>query len=53
MPTKKKAAPSDTTTARLSREIHKRAKVYAAQNDMDVQDVFDAALDEYLKKRGA
>lgn len=44
---------AETTTARVSRDKHRRAKVYAAQNDLDVQEVLDAALDEYLKKRGA
>lgn len=49
----KKAEPVTTRTVRLDAEIHRRAKVYAAQHDMDVQRVFAAAVDEYLKKRSA
>lgn len=55
MASKKKTPPaqSDTTTVRVGRDVHRRAKIYAAHQDMEVQDVLTEALDEYLKKRGA
>ncbi len=52
-PAKPKAPSNDTTTARFSRQAHKRAKVYAAQHDMELGDLIDQAIDEFLRKRGA
>lgn len=33
--------------------IRKRLRVYVAQQDVKIKAVVNAALDEYLKKRGA
>ena len=30
----------------------KRARLYAVEHDIDLQDVIDQAIDEYLRKRG-
>ena len=37
----------------LEGEIRRRLKVYVAEHDLKQKAVFNAALDEYLKKRGA
>jgi len=42
-----------TVAVRLIADLHRRAKIWAARNDISIQDVFKEALDEYLKKRGA
>ncbi|MGD6757291.1 hypothetical protein [Streptomyces sp. BH105] len=40
-------------SARVRVSVRKRAKLYAAGHDMNLQDLMDAALDEYLSKRDA
>lgn len=55
---KTKAANGATPTerilsVRISAAAHKRARVFALQTDTTFQAVLTAALDEYLKKRGA
>ena len=44
-----------SVSVRVAKKIHKRLKVYAAHNDMEIREVVDAAVDHYLnrKKRGA
>lgn len=37
----------------LEGEIRQRLKVYVAREDLKMKVVFNKALDEYLKKRGA
>lgn len=41
------------TSVRCSEEMKHRAKIYAARAKITIQGVVEAALDEYLKKRGA
>lgn len=55
MATRKQPAPkdSDTGSVRVGKPIQKRLKVYAATAGQEMREVADAALDEYLKKRGA
>lgn len=53
---KKKApstAPAPVASVRISEPLRVRAKVYATINRISLQDVLDAAVDDYLKKRGA
>jgi hypothetical protein len=33
--------------------VRKRARLYAAGHDVNLQDLMDAALDEYLTRRNA
>jgi predicted HicB family RNase H-like nuclease len=40
-------------SARVRASVRRRAKVYAATHDVNLQDLMDQALDEYLSKRGA
>ncbi|MFE9334880.1 hypothetical protein [Streptomyces sp. NPDC006925] len=40
-------------SARVRASTRKRAKLYAAGHDVNLQDLVDAALDEYLSKRNA
>ncbi|MFF1399405.1 hypothetical protein ACFVZD_37105 [Streptomyces sp. NPDC058287] len=40
-------------SARVRVSVRKRAKLYAAGHDVSLQDLVDAALDEYLRKRNA
>lgn len=40
-------------SARVRASVRKRAKLYAAVHDVSLQDLVDAALDEYLSKRDA
>lgn len=40
-------------SARVRVSVRKRAKLYAAGHDVSLQDLVDAALDEYLSKRNA
>jgi predicted HicB family RNase H-like nuclease len=47
------AGSRKSTSLAVDPELHRRARVYAAQNDRKLQDVFNEALEEYLKKRGA
>ena len=37
---------------RVRESVRKRARLYAVQHEIDLQDLLDAALDEYLRKRG-
>lgn len=38
---------------RVRESVRKRARIYAVQNDVELQDLLDAALDEYLSRRDA
>jgi hypothetical protein len=38
---------------RVRESVRKRARIYAVQNDVELQDLLDAALDEYLTRRNA
>ncbi|WP_331718250.1 MULTISPECIES: hypothetical protein [Streptomyces] len=40
-------------SARVRASVRKRAKLYAAQNDVSLQDLVDAALDDYLSRHNA
>ena len=49
-------SPEDTRvpfSARVRESVRRRARVYAAGHDVNLQDLMDAALDEYLARRGA
>jgi predicted HicB family RNase H-like nuclease len=39
--------------ARIRASVRKRARLYAVENDIDLQTVIDQAIDEYLRSRGA
>lgn len=39
-------------SARVRASVRRRAKVYAAANDVNLQDLMDEALDEYLRRHG-
>jgi hypothetical protein len=38
---------------RVRESVRKRARIYAVENDVELQDLLDAALDEYLRNRNA
>jgi hypothetical protein len=38
---------------RVRESVRKRARIYAVQNDVELQDLLDEALDEYLSRRDA
>lgn len=40
-------------SARVRTSVRRRARLYAASQDVSLQDLMDAALDEYLSRRGA
>lgn len=40
-------------SARVRVSVRKRAKLYSAGHDVSLQDLMDAALDEYLSRRNA
>ncbi|MFI1869721.1 hypothetical protein [Streptomyces jumonjinensis] len=40
-------------SGRVRESVRRRMKVYAATNDVNLQDLLDAALDEFLTKRQA
>lgn len=40
-------------SGRVRSSVRKRMKVYAAEHDVNLQDLLDAALDEYLANRKA
>jgi len=46
---------SEVETSKLSalipKEIHRRAKVYAAENERDLQDVVAEALEKFIARR--
>lgn len=49
-----KHTPAERVTSlRMPADLRQRAKVYAAKSDTSLQAVVVAALEEYLKKRGA
>jgi len=48
-----KGGTDDTGSVRVGKAVQKRLKVYAAGAGQEMREVADAALDEYLKKRGA
>jgi predicted HicB family RNase H-like nuclease len=50
-PTSPKNGP--VTSVRIPSDLRKRAKIFAATQDLSLASVLSAALDEYLKKRGA
>ncbi|MFC8014144.1 hypothetical protein [Streptomyces cinereoruber] len=39
-------------SARVRASVRRRAKLYAAANDVNLQDLVDTALDDYLKRHG-
>jgi predicted HicB family RNase H-like nuclease len=41
------------TSVRIRAGLRKRAKVFAATQEISLSAVLESALDEYLKKRGA
>lgn len=58
MPTAAPAAPPRDETrvnfgGRVRESTRKRARLYAVQNDVELQDLLDAALTEYLDRRGS
>ncbi|ORT54225.1 hypothetical protein [Streptomyces sp. CB03238] len=60
MPRKKASQESDAQaddrvliSGRVRASVRRRLKVYAANHDVNVQDVMDKALDEYLTRQGA
>lgn len=38
---------------RIRESVRKRARVYAVQHDVELQDLLDEAIEEYLRNRGA
>ncbi|MGO4417193.1 hypothetical protein AB4Z54_00050 [Streptomyces sp. MCAF7] len=40
-------------SARVRVSVRKRAKLYAAANDISLQDLVDEALDDYLRRHNA
>jgi predicted HicB family RNase H-like nuclease len=40
-------------TSRVRASVRKRARLYAAQNDLSLQDLVDTALDDYLTRHNA
>ncbi|MFL0028502.1 hypothetical protein ACJBCE_36880 [Streptomyces sp. NBUL23] len=40
-------------SGRVRTSVRKRMKLYAARHDVNLQDLLDAALDEYLTNRNA
>ncbi|GAA0706814.1 hypothetical protein GCM10009548_94750 [Streptomyces malaysiensis subsp. malaysiensis] len=40
-------------SARVRVSVRRRAKLYAAGNDINLQDLVDQALDDYLRRHGA
>jgi hypothetical protein len=55
MAIRKQPAPKDDDTGsiRVGKATQKRLKVYAATAGLEMRQIADTALDEYLKKRGA
>lgn len=50
---KKKTSPTKVTSVRVDAETHRRARIYAAVHGTSLQEILGAALDDYLKKKGA
>lgn len=44
--------PRIVTSLRMTPELRRRAKIYAAANDTSLQDVVATAVREFLAKRG-
>ncbi|MFJ2833617.1 hypothetical protein ACIPC1_39770 [Streptomyces sp. NPDC087263] len=40
-------------SARVRASVRKRARLYAAENDVSLQDLMDLALDDYLTRHNA
>lgn len=40
-------------SGRVRASVRRRLRLYAAANDENLQDLLDAALDEYLRRRGS
>lgn len=40
-------------STRVKESTRRRARIYAAANDLGIQEVVEAALEEYLRQRGA
>ena len=38
--------------ARIRESVRKRARLYAVEHDLELQDLIDQAIDEYLRQRG-
>lgn len=54
MAEKKKNGPAPRKTAvLLDGQIRQRLRLYVAKSDLKIKAIFNEALDEYLKKRGA
>lgn len=45
--------PRVNFSARVRESVRRRARLYAAGNDINLQDLMDKALDEYLARRNA
>lgn len=52
-PTTEDTDPRVNFSARVRESVRKRARLYAAGHDVNLQDLMDAALDEYLSRRNA
>lgn len=52
VPRREKKVINPTFSSRISPETIKRLKVFAVLNDMDVQDLTELALDEWLTQHG-
>lgn len=52
-PTREAQPDGSVTSVRIPAAIRKRAKILAAQDESSLSTVLTAALEEYLRKRGA
>lgn len=41
----------ESTSLKIKPSIHKKAKMYAVEHDMQLSDVFEEALTEWIKKQ--
>lgn len=53
MPPNEEPKESIKTSVKLPRDLWKRARIQAIEEDLDLQDVLVKALEAYLAKRGA
>ena len=54
MPTvddRKNEVETSKLSALIPKDIHRRAKVYAAENELDLQDVVARALEKFIARR--
>lgn len=51
MPVKKDTTNGNTRTVRLAADVHRKLKIYAAQHDMELQDVLARAVEEFVSGR--